>query len=164
MRRRLFLGLLRGGTPSTKVILGLGTLLYLAIPLGVLFLPSIKQLNPVGGLDYSSLVNVAVAGGLGSVVSIMVRIQDFSSLTKVDPSVLFFTGFFKPVIGMSFALFVFAMLNAGLLPLAIDTTKEPWKAQYFFLALAFVAGFSERFARDIVAKTESGTSAIGGSS
>jgi hypothetical protein len=63
---------------------------------------------------------------------------------------LFLTGFFKPVVGISFALFVFAVISSGLLPVAVN----PEKSRYFFAALSFVAGFSERFARDVVVKTE----------
>jgi hypothetical protein len=64
---------------------------------------------------------------------------------------LFFTGFFKPIIGTAFALFVFATLKAGLIPLAIDESVE---GLYFFAALAFVSGFSERFAKDIAERAE----------
>jgi hypothetical protein len=57
---------------------------------------------------------------------------------------------FKPVIGASFAMFVFSVLHAGLIPITIQDDK----ASYFFLALAFVSGFSERFARDIANNAE----------
>jgi hypothetical protein len=53
---------------------------------------------------------------------------------------------------MSFAMFVFACLNAGILPLSIKTDTPA--AGYFFLALAFVSGFSERFAQDIASRAE----------
>jgi len=102
------------------------------------------------GLDSSLLILVGLAGALGSIVSIMVRIQDFGKAGDADQSVLFFTGFFKPVIGMSFALFVFAVLSAGILPITI----EPEKSRYFFAALGFVSGFSERFASDVASRTE----------
>ena len=45
------------------------------------------------------------------------------------------------------------ILEAGLIPLGIANTDQ---RMFFFLALAFVAGFSERLASDIVARTESG--------
>ena len=140
----------RGGTPPTRVILGLGTLLYFTIPLLAVLIPRVLNQKTIVGVETDYLLMVAAAGSIGSIVSIMVRIQDFSGLRDVDPAVLFFTGFFKPVIGASFALFVFAALRAGLLPLTINEGTD----RYFFMALSFVAGFSERFAKDIVKTTE----------
>ena len=142
--------IMRGGTPPTRVILGLGTLLYFTIPLLAVLIPKVLNQKTIVGVETDYLLMVAVAGSIGSIVSIMVRIQDFSGLRDVDPAVLFFTGFFKPVIGASFALFVFAALRAGLLPLTINEGTD----RYFFMALSFVAGFSERFAKDIVKTTE----------
>ncbi len=100
------------------------------------------------------LLSVGLAGALGSIVSIMVRIQQFANTKLKDPSLLFWTGLFKPVIGSSFALFVFCAVNSGLIPLT--TRFDPGKPEttYVFLAFSFVAGFSERFAKDVAAKTE----------
>ena len=111
-------------------------------------------------MESSLFVLVAIAGAVGSAVSIMVRIQDFMHLKNTDPSVLFFTGFFKPIIGTAFALFVFAILSSGLIPVTID----PAKARYFFAALAFVSGFSERFAKDVATRTEQTIVAVQSSS
>lgn len=155
--RNPLVAIFRGGTPSTSVILGLGMLLYFAIPVLSLFLPRLLDRKAIVGIETDYLLMVALAGAVGSVVSIMVRIQDFSALGDVDPSVLFFTGFFKPVVGAAFALFVFAVLRSGLIPVTINEGTD----RYFFLALSFVAGFSERFAKDIVKITER---QIGGSS
>ena len=113
-------------------------------------LPKITGQKVIFGIDVSILLWVGLAGALGSIVSIMVRLQDFTLLPNGDPSILFFTGFFKPVVGASFALFVFAALKAGLIPVTIESDKE----MYFFMALSFVSGFSERFAKDIATKTE----------
>lgn len=139
-----------GKSPSNMVIIGLGFLLYLAFPFAMSYGPSIVAQKEILGIDASMLLLVGLAGASGSIVSIMVRIQDFTPMTDVDPSVLFLTGFFKPVVGMFFALFIFAALSSGLIPVTIELGKE----RYFFIALSFVAGFSERFARDIVTKTE----------
>ena len=54
------------------------------------------------------------------------------------------------MVGAAFALFVFAVLRSGLIPVTINEGTD----RYFFLALSFVAGFSERFAKDIVRTTE----------
>lgn len=142
--------LFTSGTPPTRVILGLGVLLYFAIPLLVILSQTVVPGTTVFGIDVGMLVLVGLSGALGSIVSIMVRVHEFTSMEKTDPSVLFFTGFFKPVIGMSFALFVFSVIEGGLIPLDIAEGKAP----YFFMAMGFVSGFSERFAKDIVRRAE----------
>lgn len=148
--RNPMLAVMRGGSPSSLVILGLGFLLYVVIPLVIMYGRRLPDLKPAFGIETSLVALVAIFGAIGSIVSIMVRIHEFANLKGVDRSVLFFTGFFKPVIGTSFALFVFAVLSSGLLPLTIDTEKS----HFFFAALSFIAGFSERFAQDIVSKAE----------
>lgn len=144
-----------GGSPSTRVILGLGSMLAFAGALIALTTIVARLLPPrawttILGMDAEMLLLVALAGALGSVVSIMVRLRDFERGGEADPSIMFLTGFFKPVVGVSFALFVYVVFNAGVLPLAVESAKS----LYFFAALAFVSGFSERFATDVVARTE----------
>jgi len=134
------------------VLVGLGTLLYFGLPLGYLLFGRISGVKEFLGISVSMLIGVAVAGALGSVVSIMVRLQDFASVKTKDPAVIFFTGFFKPIIGMSFAMFVFASINAGIVPLAVKADTAA--ASHFFLALGFLSGFSERFAQDVASKAE----------
>jgi len=148
--RNPLVAVIRGGTPPTRVIFGLGILLYFAIPFLYFLLPRLLVQEKIVGIETDYLLMVALAGAIGSIVSIMVRIQDFSGIGNVDPAVLFFTGFFKPIVGAAFALFVFAVLRSGLIPVTIKEGTD----KYFFLALSFVAGFSERFAKDIVKTTE----------
>jgi hypothetical protein len=136
--------------PPSIVALGLGTLLYVGIPLLLFIGPRILSQKPFLGADTDRVLLVAFSGAIGSIVSIMVRLQDFSAMKNADPLVLFLTGLSKPVVGMAFALFIFAVLKAHLLPITVTQDQEP----YFFSALAFISGFSERFARDIVARTE----------
>lgn len=150
-RPGVFRSLFRGGSPPTRVLLGMGTLLYFLVPLLAFAIPRLSNVPPVIlGVSTPLLELVAFAGGLGSIVSIMVRMKDFAPLRDADQAVLFFTGFFKPLVGTAFALFVFAILNSGLLPVSIDASKS----LYFFGALAFVSGFSERFASDVASRAE----------
>ena len=152
LRRPPLWGMLSGGSAPVRIVLGLGTLLYFGLPLGYLLFRRVSRVKEILGINVSMLIGVALAGALGSIVSIMVRLQDFISVNVKDPAVLFFTGFFKPIIGMSFAMFVFACLNAGILPLSVKVDTPA--AGYFFLALGFVSGFSERFAQDVASRAE----------
>ncbi len=146
---------IRKGTPPTRVVAGLGVLFYFAIPLLTVLWPMLSNRDEILGIDASLLGLVAISGAIGSVVSILVRIEDFSGATHADPSILFFTGLFKPIVGIGFSLFVFAVLSSGLIPVTINPGRE----RFFFAAVSFVAGFSERFAQDIAGKTEK---AVGG--
>ncbi|MDE0154617.1 MAG: hypothetical protein OXI88_11685 [Gammaproteobacteria bacterium] len=141
----------QSGTPPTLVIFGLGLLLYVILAAAMILLPTlINNTDHFLGVPIELLIAVIFGGGLGSVISITVRIQDFSNMEKTDRFVLIAIGFFKPVIGTGFALFVFALIRSGMLPLAFEADTEV----YFFFAIAFLTGFSERFARGIADGTE----------
>ena len=94
---------------------------------------------------------VTVAGALGSAISVIVRYEDLIARKRIEPLSLFFTGFFKPVVGMSFAIFLVATLESGIISIGV---VEKTKKVYLYVALAFVAGFSERLVQDILIKTE----------
>lgn len=137
-------------TPSVLSVLGLAGFLYVAVPITVLWVPKIET-SSLMGIQSILLLMVAVAGGAGSAVSMLVRIQDFAQQKNFDPLAVFLTGFFKPVIGICFALFILFVIKSEIVPVK-PTDKE--KEIFLFLALGFVAGFSERFARDIISRTE----------
>lgn len=132
---------------------------------------------------------VIVAGTLGSIISILIRIEDFQDRKYQDPLVPFLLGAFKPIIGASFAIFFFTLLSSELLIIPtlqespanqlvpsqgsstselssisyqqLQTDRVASKKQFFIFAIAFVVGFSERIAKDAISKME-GT--IGGNS
>lgn len=140
----------RGGSSAAKVTLGLGGSLYLALPFLITYGRHLSGSGKFYGVDIAEILAVAAGGAIGSIVSIMVPIKDFAAIGDTDPAILFFTGFFKPIVGTAFALFVFAVLCAGILPV----TVTPEKAPFFYGAMAFIAGFSERFATDVASHAE----------
>jgi hypothetical protein len=156
----------RHGPAPTLVVLGLGTLLYVALPTLFAFmrvtLLGISHGAPIArqvfGMDASPLLLAALAGAVGSAVSIMVRLNDFARLPfrRSDAHLLFLTGLFKPVIGMAFGVFVYAALQSGLIPVKLPEQPSGGmdRAPFFFLVVAFLSGFSERFAGDIASSAE----------
>jgi hypothetical protein len=68
-------------------------------------------------------------------------------------------GFFKPVVGMYSALFGFALMKSGLLPLQAAT---PEAELYLHMAVCFLLGFSERLAQDLFAHAEESLVAVDG--
>ena len=89
-------------------------------------------------------------GAIGSTVSILARIKDFTPVKDPHLNILIMTGLFKPITGMAFALFVYLVLRSNIISLDIDIKNE----HYFYAAISFVSGFSERYARDIISRTE----------
>jgi hypothetical protein len=147
-------------SPAATVVLSLGAFLYLMI----LFFPFLVLLPGElwTGLNTATLLGVdhvvmllliGLAGALGSLVSIMLKIQSFTYGRRRDPFALFFFIFFKPIVGASFALFAFALISSGLQGTVVVPVAG--KENLFFLALAFIAGFSERFVPDIMSTAQS---------
>lgn len=146
--------------PAVRVMTGLVIVVLLAIPLLVtmvfLLRAHFADLNG-STMDLDDLILFGIFGAAGSVVSIMVRVDEFNRWPP-DPSILFFTGLFKPIIGFWFAIFVLLVLNSGIVQISVGEDRQI----YFFMAISFIAGFSERFARDIVTQTESILPGAGG--
>jgi hypothetical protein len=107
------------------------------------------------GLPADTVVLVTLAGAAGSVVSLLTRVREFDRQRRAPRAVLFLTGLFRPIIGIIFGLFTYLLLLSELLPIEVP----PGPATGFYPAIAFIAGFSERFVPDIVEQTERGIAA-----
>ena len=138
-------------TPSMKVVFGLAMCLYATISVMVIGSKGISIPDKFFGIDTSLMLLVAGCGAIGSIVSIMARVGEFYSIKSDDIMVYMFMGFFKPFIGSAIALFVFATIKAGIIPIAVG---EGPKEALIFMAIGFLAGFSERFASDFTGKAE----------
>ncbi|MFL5346624.1 MAG: hypothetical protein ACJ8AT_17730 [Hyalangium sp.] len=146
---------LKTDSPSVQVMLGLGGSLTVVLVLAVLGQQWIMASGETFfGIPLHLLLLAVVGGAVGSVTSILVRIQDFKELQGTTPASMVMAGFSKPVVGACFAIFSIALLNSGLIPL--ERPAPGPKESFFFLALCFVSGFSERLAQDLVARMEAG--------
>lgn len=93
-------------------------------------------------------------GALGSAVSIIVRSNKFIEQNKEAQSDLFFTGFCRPLVGMSFAIFAVALIESGIFSGIFRIAERENRNIYLYMSIAFIAGFSERLVEDVVLKTE----------
>lgn len=151
------------GLPAAHVMLGIlmffGALVAIDVVLSYFWQTSswnLEDMTKYGGFyifNVSPWLVIAVgsAGGLGSIVSMLTRIQSFSSLAGTDRRLLWMIGAMRPVIGIAFALFIFAVLQAQILPFNFP---EGPKANFEYIALAFIAGFSERLSRGVISTVE----------
>ncbi len=116
------------------------------------------QLTPLQGSSLvPAFVGSSIAGGAGAVVSVLMRMSrpgvrlDYRS----GLAAMFLQGMFRPLVGSLFGLAVFVLLAGGLLPISLpDSSKQV----YFFSGVAFLAGFSERFAKGLVDRAGSSVS------
>jgi hypothetical protein len=107
------------------------------------------------GVPVAPLVVTVLGGGVGALISVMTRITS-GNLTldrHAGRGVLTLAGAFRPLIGGVLGLVLYVIIQAGLVPVAIPAGP---KDMYLFSAIAFLAGFSERFAQDMLTKTSGG--------
>jgi hypothetical protein len=125
---------------------GLAMLLLQLTPFAI----DVSALVPFDAADTSAVAGAAFLGGL---VSMLSRLQSFSRLGDFDHAYLFFNALFKPLIGVIFGLFAYAFWQSGLLPLD-KTVLQASLAPYQVWVIGFLAGFSERFAKDLISRGE----------
>lgn len=133
-----------------------GLLIGLFIGVGLLFIISILSqkftnlLIPHSDQFYISLVS----GGIGALVSVMSRMS-FGTLDiehEVGTNVVRRLGIMRPLLGAFFGVIVFALLHSGLIFSVLVPQQD--EAIFFFSITGFLAGFSERWAPDMLAVTE----------
>jgi hypothetical protein len=101
-------------------------------------------------LDWSSPVAALIAGAVGAVVSVIQRINTgkFTLEYDVGGPYAFFLGGLRPLIGGAFAMAISFAFSGGLLHLPVAAGETTDTRRLALLVLAFVAGFSERWAQD----------------
>ena len=89
------------------------------------------------------------AGAVGALMSVMARMN--SGRVRVDwefgKDTLRTLGSLRPFVGGIFGLMTFFALKSGVVALDIADAE---RSTYFYILFAFVAGFSERFAQDML--------------
>ncbi|MDF5709600.1 MAG: hypothetical protein PUP90_18545 [Nostoc sp. S4] len=114
--------------------------------------------------QYQLVIMVALSGAFGSIVSILVRLEEYKNRDEYVGSVIpIVVGFAKPLIGTAFGIFVFALLSSKIIsfpsiesntPKESNTPNQPSPDNvalyYFYFSIAFLVGFSERLDNDIV--------------
>lgn len=154
------LAVMRSSSPATQVVLGLGLLLLTVHGLSAVAHELLTtEKTTLFGLPARTMLLMGLCGSLGSAVSILMRLKDLEKVQGASRLSMLMLGFFKPVVGLYCALFCFALMKAGLLPLQAST---PEAELYLHTAVCFLVGFSERLAQDMFARAEEGLSAATG--
>ena len=125
----------------TGMMLGALALAFLSVALGLTF--------DLSGINNREFFGSITAGTLGALVSVMARIGSGQFRLDYDVGRRYpiFLGALRPVIGGIFGLALYFAATSQLLDLFKLPTDEN-RRFYFLLVIAFLAGFSERWARD----------------
>ena len=101
-------------------------------------------------VSWASPVAALVAGALGAVVSVVQRINSgqFELEYDVGGPYTFFLGGLRPLIGGVFAMAITFAFSGGLLQLPVASQESTDHRHLALLVLAFLSGFSERWAQD----------------
>lgn len=101
-------------------------------------------------ISFEPAVAALVAGALGAVVSVIQRINSgvFELEYDVGRPYTFFLGGLRPVLGGLFAMAITFAVSGGLVHLPVDSNPHADSRRFALLVLAFLAGFSERWAQD----------------
>lgn len=146
-QRRAQLRYLGGMTGGLIVIAAFGVLLSF----GLSTLPDIDDQAP---LFLASLI----AGGMGAVLSVLygmtsgnLKLHTLFANAESGIGPLVAAGALRPLLGGLSGIVIYVLLQAKIVPIEIP---EGAAGTNFFIALAIVAGFSERWARGVLAGTE----------
>jgi hypothetical protein len=109
-----------------------------------------------GDMLKEPLLAAPLAGGAGALVSVMTRMTRGQLVLNYESGrrTIRLIGAMRPVIGALFGAALYLLLAGGLVTLAQTPENDATKLLYFYTAIAFLAGFSERWAQDVVAGAE----------
>ena len=128
-----------------------------AIPVGIVGLVGLGVLLtrvPVLDLNLALTLGILTAGSAGAIVSVMSRLTSNKFHIDERPGSfgVFLAGAFRPLLGALFGVALYVFVGSGIFPALTVPAGE--KESLFFYAIAFLAGFSERFAADVITSTE----------
>src|SRR5262245_27683655 len=121
----------------------LGTFILVIVAFGVRFLPATLAEAVAPGL----LTTLIFFAGLGSLVSVLLRLSKIDLANEVLRLILVISGAGRPFVAGAFALVVYLLLSNKLI--AVTLTSESVGT---YCVIAFLCGFSERFAQDLLGR------------
>jgi hypothetical protein len=101
-------------------------------------------------VNWALPVAAMLAGAIGAVISVVARINSgkFTLDYDVGRPYAFFLGGLRPLIGATFAIAITFAFDGGLLHVPVAQGEKDSHRHLALLVIAFMAGFSERWAQD----------------
>jgi hypothetical protein len=110
------------------------------------------------GVGSDPLIYTPLAAGLGAFVSVLSRMTRGQLQLSYESgrTIMHLLGLIRPLLGGLFGPAVYVLLAGGLLSIQPPSGGDEL---LYYLGIAFVAGFSERFAQDMLARAPGATAA-----
>lgn len=130
-------------------------MLFGLVTLGAILVPFVTSWAhpPAEPQTLRAILLTVIAGATGAAVSVLARMTFSKRIVLSLPNFeaarrnLWFLGGLRPFVGAIFGLALYVLLNSTLLPITLPA--DPVAQVFFFTSVAFLAGFSERFAQDV---------------
>jgi hypothetical protein len=118
-----------------------------AITLGYVVILILNHMEPTFHVNF--LVEIFLFAGMGSIVSALTRLNSLDLREDSNDFDIMLSGSARPIVAIFFALISYIILSVKAFRVNIgDSDANP---NFIFFLAAFLCGFSERFAHDIVA-------------
>jgi hypothetical protein len=133
---------------SKGLLAGMGLLCVMALILNGL-LPSLDWISPS---DAHFVFYSILTGGVGATVSFLARAGTIKFDYEVGRGQLAFFGVFRPLVGGIFGFILAALIRSRVVNFV--TIPDAAQALYYYAAVAFLGGFSERLVPGILQSAE----------
>lgn len=110
-------------------------------------------------VDPKLLPLLCLFAGIGSLTSVLTRLDQINLKFETSRELLMISGGARPIVAIFFALIVYLILELRVIDVKFGSPTAS-NANSIFLISAFLCGFSERFAQDILSKVAAGVSGI----
>ena len=140
-----------------RYLLGLvlGTVALAIIATAVLWFTSSVGLHL--GISPELLIGLFAFAGMGTLASVLSRLSSLDLGQQRSQLILFISGASRPLVAIILAIVVYLILRLQIVNIQVGTgaaaTSNP---EGVYLIAAFLSGFSERFAQDIIASVPFG--------
>ena len=141
------------------MLAGVGVFTLLGVTAGV-FLSK----TSIQGFQLQAFLTAFIAGAVGAIVSVMSRMSSGQSTLEYETGrgYLRVLGAFRPLIGAIFGVALYFAIASALLPAKVPMPGSDSRF-FFFAIIAFLAGFSERWAQDMLVVSRRGIGTTAGS-
>jgi hypothetical protein len=116
---------------------------------GMLLINIPSELSSV--MPRSHLPVVLLFSGMGTVTSVLTRLSSIDLREQTSIWMVYVSGMARPVTGAFLTLVIYLLVDLKVVDLHIGVSSDGARLETFLVA-AFMAGFSERFAQDVLAR------------
>ncbi len=138
----------RGKLRYVEGMLGIGIVVLLAVSLATAGLLALFGVDDLHSDTVREFYAATAAGALGAIVSVMMRMSgrgSFSIDHELGPLGVLLVGAYRPLIGSISGIVVYFLVQTPMIPIEQESLTVP-----FFVVVAFLAGFSERWTRMVL--------------